>query len=105
MPKAFSPVVVTANDLVEGDVVYLAADDAWVRDLRHAEVLEDEAVAQLRLLDAERQTGTVVGAYLAPVRPDRDGPAPGHFREAFRAAGPTNYHHGKAYGQRPGPES
>ena len=59
MPKAFSPVVVTANDLVEGDVVYLAADDAWVRDLRHAEVLEDEAVAQTR---AGRQVLNVKGA-------------------------------------------
>lgn len=105
MPKPFAPAVVTANLLLDGDVVYLSATDAWVRDLRDAEVIEDEAVAQLRLLDAERQAGTVVGAYLAPVRLGPDGPAPAHFREAFRAAGPTNYAHGKAHGQRPGPDA
>ena len=27
MPKAFTPKVVTANALLEGDVIYLAADD------------------------------------------------------------------------------
>ena len=104
MTRAFTPKVVTANHLTEGDVVYLSADDAWARDLRDAEVIEDEAVAQLRLLDAERQADTVVGAYLADVRPGADGPEPVHFREAFRAGGPTNYAHGKAHGQRPGPE-
>ena len=46
----------------------------------------------------------VVGAYLADVRFGPDGPEPAHFREAFRAGGPTNRDHGKAHGRRPGPE-
>lgn len=105
MPRPFTPKVVTASDLLEGDVVYLTADDAWTRDLAGAEVIEDEAVAQLRLLDAERQSAAVVGAYLADIRPGPAGPEPVHFREAFRATGPTNYPHGKANGRGPGPEA
>ena len=37
MPKAFTPKVVTANDLLEGDVIYLTADDRWSRRLEEAE--------------------------------------------------------------------
>lgn len=95
MPRPFSPSVVTANALIEGDVVYLTADDRWSRRLGEAEVLTDEAHAQLRLLEAEAQAGRVVGAYLAEVVPTPAGPRPAHFREAFRARGPSNYPHGK----------
>ena len=95
MPRPFTPKVVTANDLLDGDVVYLSAADEWVRDLSDAEVLTDEADAQIRLLHAEAQQDVVVGAYLADVTPGADGPAPAHFREAFRAKGPSNRLHGK----------
>ncbi|UWQ20784.1 DUF2849 domain-containing protein [Jannaschia sp. W003] len=105
MPKPFTPKVVTANDLRDGEVVYLSVDDRWVRVLAEAELIEDEAHAQIRLLDAEMQASAVVGAYLADVRRGPEGPEPAHFREAFRAAGPTNYAHGKAHGQRPGPDA
>ncbi|MGB3554585.1 MAG: DUF2849 domain-containing protein [Jannaschia sp.] len=95
--RPFVPKVVTANRLLEGDVVYLAADDRWVTDLPSAEAIEDEAVAEARLLDAMAQADRVVGAYLADIRLGPDGPEPIHFREAFRASGPTNYPHGKAH--------
>ena len=95
MSRPFTPKVVTASHLLDGDVIYLAADDAWVRDLAAAEVLTDEADAQLRLLFAEAQTGTVIGAYLADVTTTPDGPRPTHFREDFRRTGPSNYAHGK----------
>ena len=94
MSRAFTPKIVTANALLEGDVIYLTADDRWSRDLAEAELIDDEAHAQLRLLEAET-TRDVVGAYLADVQITPDGPAPAHFREAFRAAGPSNYAHGK----------
>ncbi|MGB5560095.1 MAG: DUF2849 domain-containing protein [Paracoccaceae bacterium] len=94
MTRAFTPKIVTANALLEGDVVYLTADDRWSRDLAQAELIDDEAHAQLRLLDAER-TKDIVGAYLADVRAGAKGPEPLHFREAFRATGPSNYAHGK----------
>ncbi|WP_371154612.1 DUF2849 domain-containing protein [Jannaschia sp. 2305UL9-9] len=95
--KVFTPKVVTANLLVEGDVVYLSATDAWVTSLGDAEVLTDEAIAEARLIDGAEQTETVVGVYLADVSDGPDGPEPVHFREAFRATGPTNYPHGKAH--------
>lgn len=97
MSRPFTPKVVTANLLIEGDVVYLSASDAWVLSLQDAEVLTDEAVADARLIDGARQTETVVGVYLADVTNGPDGPAPVHFREAFRAGGPTNYPHGKSH--------
>ncbi|MGC1261214.1 DUF2849 domain-containing protein [Jannaschia helgolandensis] len=93
--RSFSPKVVTANLLREGDVVYLTEDDRWVASLTEAEVLTDEAHAQMRLVDADKPS-VVVGTYLADVRVTESGPVPTHFREDFRATGPTNYAHGKA---------
>jgi hypothetical protein len=95
MSRPFSPKVVTANHLLDGDVIYLAADDSWVRDLTRAEVLTDEADADLRLLFAESQPDQVIGPYLADVKPTATGPEPAHFREEFRRRGPSNYAHGK----------
>ncbi|MCA0272772.1 MAG: DUF2849 domain-containing protein [Proteobacteria bacterium] len=95
MARAFIPKVVTANALIEGDVVYLTADDIWSRNHAEAELIEDEAHAQLRLLKADRQRDRVVGAYLADARMGDHGPEPIHFREAFRTRGPSNYAHGK----------
>ncbi|TNF23079.1 MAG: DUF2849 domain-containing protein [Rhodobacteraceae bacterium] len=95
MPRQFTPKVVTANALLEGDVIYLTADDRWSRDLAEAEVLTDEAVADLRLLDASSRHAEAVGAYLADVRLKAGVPQPTHFREEFRRTGPSNYFHGK----------
>lgn len=94
MSRRFTPKVVTANALLEGDVIYLTAQDTWTRSHVDAELIEDEAHAQLRLLHAETQID-VVGAVLADATAGPDGPAPVHFREAFRAKGPSNYRHGK----------
>ena len=95
MSKPFTPKVVTANALLEGDVIYLTALDNWCRTLDEAEVLTDEADADLRLLFAQGQHDSVVGAYLADVRVTTSGPEPIHFREEFRTNGPSNYPHGK----------
>ena len=95
MPREFTPKVVTANHLIEGDVVYLTESDDWTRHLSEAEVITDEAHAQLRQLQAEAETETVVGVYLADVKPGATGPEPTHFREDFRRTGPSNYPHGK----------
>ncbi|RFP89471.1 DUF2849 domain-containing protein [Rhodobacteraceae bacterium 63075] len=84
--------VITANALVEGDVIYLSPEGAWVRDLVEAEIFTDEAVAEDMLLTAAARTGEAVGVYLAEVTPEG---APAHFREAFRASGPSNRFHGK----------
>lgn len=95
MSRKFTPKVVTANALLEGDVVYLTADDQWTRDHAEAELIEDEARAQERLAAASARADEVVGAYLADAVAGPDGPEPVHFREAFRTRGPSNYAHGK----------
>ncbi len=94
MPKTFQPSVITANDLLLGDVVYLN-DTTWVRDLAQAEVLTDEADADIRLLEAAGQVADVVGVYLIAVANAQGTIQTTHFREAFRATGPSNYAHGK----------
>ena len=95
MARAYTPKIVTANALLEGDVVYLTADDRWTRKLTEAELIEDEAHAQIRLLDAEMQPDQVIGVYLADVRRAGTGLHPSHHREEFRATGPSNYFHGR----------
>jgi hypothetical protein len=94
MSRQFTPKIVTANALIEGHVVYLRADDSWSSYHHEAEYLEDEAHADLRLLDAHRD-GAIVGPYLANATKGVNGPVPVHFRDAFRATGPSNYPHGK----------
>lgn len=98
MSKSFTPKVVTANDLLKGDVIYQTAN-GWTRDLAQAEVLTDEADADLRLIDASQQISAVVGVYLADVDTSSNTPKPTHFREDFRATGPSNYAHGKREAQ------
>ena len=95
MPRAFTPKVVTANALLEGDAVWFTEDGRWSRDINEAELITDEAHADLRLLEAQAQQAEIAGVYLADAKAGPDGPEPTHFREAFRTRGPSNYHHGK----------
>ena len=95
MSKAFTPTVarpgvITANDLREGHNVWMC-DDGWSANPTRATLFEDEAIAELALLKAIGQAHLVVGPYLVEARRTPDGPAPVHFREAFRQTGPTNY--------------
>ncbi|AUM75203.1 DUF2849 domain-containing protein [Paracoccus jeotgali] len=96
MARIFEPVVISANDLFDGRVIYLSPADQWVGSLCQAELITDEARAKDRLADALALSDRAVGVFLAPARPGPDGrPEPGHLRETFRAAGPSNYFHGK----------
>lgn len=94
MSKSFTPKVVTANDLLKGDVIYQTAT-GWTRALVDAEILTDEAHADLRLIEGSQQIADVVGVYLMDIALDGTAPQTAHFREAFRAKGPSNYAHGK----------
>ena len=67
----------------------------WTRTLADAEILTDEAHADLRLIEGSQQIADVVGVYLMDVALDGTAPQTTHFREAFRAKGPSNYVHGK----------
>ncbi|MDJ0640250.1 MAG: DUF2849 domain-containing protein [Paracoccaceae bacterium] len=93
--RPFTPKVVAANDLLKGDAVWQTEDDRWTRDIREAELIEDEAIAEDRLIFAMAQADIIVGAYLVDAEKTENGPAPVHFREAFRTRGPSNYLHGK----------
>lgn len=95
MARKFEPAVVSANDLFDGRVIYLTAQDEWVPHLHQAELLLDAERAAQRMAHAISLSDHVVGVFLAPARSGPDGPEPGHPREAFRANGPSNYFHGK----------
>ena len=95
MATRFTPKVITANALLEGDAVWLTGTDTWSRDMREAEFITDEAHAVLRLLEAQARSSEIAGAYLADAKLGEDGPEPVHFREEFRTRGPSNYAHGK----------
>lgn len=88
------PQVVTANHLLEGDVIYLTAAREWTRKLKNAGVVDGSAAEEL-LTFAEAQLNEVVGAYLFDVDVSTGTPLPTHFREEFRTRGPSNYFHGK----------
>jgi hypothetical protein len=95
MAKQFTPKVITANALLDGDAIWFTWDRTWTGDISQAELLEDESHADLRLLEAQAQKDKIAGAYMADVKVGENGPEPVHFREAFRTRGPSNYHHGK----------
>ena len=99
MARAFRPCVLTANDLFDGDAVYLAPDGAWTRRPGGARLFEDEVEANRCLAAAEAQEDAIVGPYLAAAAPGgSQAPEPLHVREALRSTGPSNYHHGKQAG-------
>ena len=95
MARKFTNKVLTANRLIEGDVVYLGTNGDWVLDHDRAQILKEEEFAIKQLALANKDSGFLVSPYLANAE-IRDGvPTPIHFRDSFRANGPTNYNHGK----------
>ena len=84
------PRIVSANDLLAGDVIYLARTGGWTRRLDEAAVARDDAEATALLTAAELQPDVAVGPYLAEVALDGPAPRPLHYREVFRTRGPSN---------------
>ncbi len=92
MPKPFEPQILTANDLVEGDSVFLS-ETGWVREIAAARVAATPEEAELlatdgRLAEAENK---VVGAYLVAVRLEGGAPVPLARRERIRAEGRPSF--------------
>ena len=88
--KVTGPVVVTANRLRDGAVVYRTADGGWSISLDEAAVVSTAPAATALLKAAVADDISAVGAYVAPVRIGTDGrPEPGNLRERIRHAGPT----------------
>ncbi|MEM6487175.1 MAG: DUF2849 domain-containing protein [Pseudomonadota bacterium] len=90
MAKAFKPVVFTANDLIEGDTVYLAAT-GWTRDVRAAAVAHDEAGREAMAARAAAAVAdtSVVGPYDVEVGIEAGGPWPLRRREQIKASRQT----------------
>jgi sulfite reductase (NADPH) hemoprotein beta-component len=88
MAKEFKPVVVTANDLIEGDSVFLGAL-GWVRDVALARVaLTGDEASVLETAGLEGEAGNlVVGPYLIEVSIATGKPVPVLRREQIRASG------------------
>jgi hypothetical protein len=88
--KITGPVVVTANRLDDGAVVYRTRSGNWSISLDAAFVVTTAPAATELLAAALADDISAVGAYVAPVEIGDDGrPQPGNLRERIRHAGPT----------------
>ena len=88
MAKVFHPQVLTANDLVNGHSVFLAAD-GWSQKIDHAmiAVTRDQAEELAALGARHVRENHVVGPYLIDVSLDAKVPQPLLRREQIRASG------------------
>ncbi len=96
MAKKYIPKIITANDLLSGDVIYFTKSNDWSLSHNDAAPCLTQNEADEILAKAQLHQAQIVGAYLADIGFDENqNPIPLHFREKFRAKGPSNYHHGK----------
>jgi hypothetical protein len=87
--KLKGPMVITANRLWDGAVVYRTADDGWSTELATALVVTSAEDAQSVLDAALADENHAVGAYAAPVTQHFDTVIPANLREQIRGHGPT----------------
>ena len=88
--KVKGPVVVTANRLRDGAVIYRTTEGGWTTDLAASAVVTTAPAAQELLKGAVADDVGAVGAYVAPVELTADRRVlPGNLRERIRVAGPT----------------
>ena len=84
------PVVVTANRVADGAVVYRRADGGWTTDIDGAAVATDAPRARQLIAEAAADDLRAVGPYIAPVKLTSGGQVlPGNLRELIRLGGPT----------------
>ncbi|MBK8457874.1 MAG: DUF2849 domain-containing protein [Phyllobacteriaceae bacterium] len=84
--------VLTANRLIDGEAVWLAADHSWTDTIDAADIARDANAAQ-RLADigeASRRANAVVDVNLIDIDLIAGRIAPKRLRERIRASGPTN---------------
>lgn len=87
--------VITANRLLNGDVVWLGDNGVWVERVTLARTFEGkDAVAEgLEIGAAAEKNQEVVGVYEMDVSVEDGVIVPVRFREKIRAAGPTTHLH------------
>lgn len=87
--------VLTANRLVDGEVVFWKAG-VWVERFADADRFEDATAGEAAEAHAKNQPTVVVEPYLIDLVESEGLWAPLSYRERIRALGPTNHlHHGK----------
>jgi hypothetical protein len=87
--KIKGPVVVTANRLTDGAVVYRTAHGSWTTELTGAAVVNSAPAARELLRGAVADDVGAVGPYVAPVDLVDGRVGPGNLRERIRLSGPT----------------
>jgi hypothetical protein len=88
--KITGPVVVTANRVGDGAVVYRRADGGWTTDLHAAAIATNAVTARELVTAAVADDLRAVGPYIAPVKVSDEGEVrPGNLRELIRLGGPT----------------
>jgi sulfite reductase (NADPH) hemoprotein beta-component len=82
--------VLTANRLIDGDVVYWRAG-RWVEALGEADIFASEPEGKAAVAEAQHfvAANVVVNPYLFDVRQEADGLYPVKEREIIRAMGPS----------------
>ncbi len=88
--RVTGPVVVTANRVGDGAVVYRRADGGWTTALDGAAIATSAAAAHALMQAATADDLRAVGPYVAPVKLSPSGQVrPGNLRELIRLGGPT----------------
>ena len=88
--KITGPVVITANRVGDGAVVYRRADGGWTTQLEAAAIATSSEGAHSLMDAAVGDDLRAVGPYVAPVKVGVSGEVrPGNLRELIRLSGPT----------------
>jgi hypothetical protein len=85
-----APCVITANDLHDGRVVWMAEGGGWSRRLAEARIFPPESVAEgLAAGQAAERARLVIGVYAAEVDLVAGLPVLRRFRDRLRERGPS----------------
>lgn len=85
--------VITANRLLDGRVVFLAANGEWSELVGASRVAQDDSDAALLQAEANQAVADrkVVAPYLIPVSTEGGRITPLRYREVLRALGPSTH--------------
>lgn len=83
--------VITANRLIDGEVVWLGSNERWVETVETADTFaaKDDLAAGLERAQSAVEARVIVDPYDVAVDLQNGIPVPVRFREQIRALGPT----------------
>tara|TARA_Y100000385_G_scaffold259459_1_gene288561 strand:+ start:100 stop:411 length:312 start_codon:yes stop_codon:yes gene_type:complete len=90
MARIKPPVVITANRLTTGEVVFWGNEQQWVRKLSDALPFHDIDVASETAKTIDNEL-VVLGVYLVAIAASDEAHQPTHYRESIRAAAIAPY--------------